>query len=226
MPRGVYKRSYKQIEQMRRVGRANKGGHLSLATRQKIGRAKIGKKNPMYGKPSPRKGKKMSDEFRENCRQRQLGEKRSVKTREKMSESQKNIWQGKSKEFWEARNRKISEGMRGENNPSWRGGKSFGLYGIEFNGKLKEQVRKRDNYACQECGKTQDEELKQFGCRISIHHNDYDKRNNNLDNLVSLCRGCHSRTSFNREYWTKHFNEKLLQKSILLRRTHGKSVVK
>ena len=38
------------------------------------------------------------------------------------------------------------------------------------------------------------------------NHIDYDKKNCNSDNLITLCRSCHRKTNFNRENWIKYFN--------------------
>ena len=88
-----------------------------------------------------------------------------------------------------------------ENNPSWQGGKSFEPYGLEFNKKLKEQIRKRDGYKCQLCFKSQS----QMKYKLPIHHIDYNKINNNFNNLISLCKNCHSRTNYKRRSWEEHF---------------------
>lgn len=93
----------------------------------------------------------------------------------------------------------------GENNPQWRGGISFEPYGLEFNNDLKEKIRERDNWTCQECGIHQDN-LDEHLC---IHHIDYDKKNNSEDNLISLCRSCHAQTNFSRNDWTKYFMKRL-----------------
>ena len=58
-----------------------------------------------------------------------------------------------------------------ENNPSWKGGKSFEEYGREFNNAIKEEVRFRDKYVCQKCGCPQ---LENCGS-LDVHHIDYDK---------------------------------------------------
>jgi hypothetical protein len=89
----------------------------------------------------------------------------------------------------------------GENHWNWQDGKSFEPYGIEFNDELKERIRKRDGYTCQECGKTQ----KELDRKLDVHHIDYDKQNNNEDNLISLCSSCHMKTNYNREDWIEHF---------------------
>ena len=86
---------------------------------------------------------------------------------------------------------------RGNNNGRWEGGVTFGDYGKEFNKSKKEQVRFRDKYTCQICGCSQLEN----GRELSCHHIDYNKKNNQLNNLVSLCVNCHSKTNNNRKYW-------------------------
>jgi 5-methylcytosine-specific restriction endonuclease McrA len=90
-----------------------------------------------------------------------------------------------------------------ENNPNWKGGISFEEYGKEFDNSLKEQVRFRDKYKCQICGCSQLENSKQ----LDVHHKDYDKKNNNMNNLISLCRSCHIQTNYDRNYWTNYFNK-------------------
>lgn len=89
--------------------------------------------------------------------------------------------------------------------PNWRGGKSFEPYTPEFHNALKEEIRERDNYTCQECGQTEEE----LGCQLSIHHINYDKKNNDPSNLISLCKICHGRTNYRRQYWTNHFSRRL-----------------
>ena len=101
-------------------------------------------------------------------------------------------------------NPKVSVSLRGkirEESRNWKGGLSFEPYGIEFNGKLKEVIRKRDKYTCQYCYRNQ-EEVRE---KLSIHHIDYDKKNNNPLNLISLCRKCHTKMGANRELWRRYF---------------------
>lgn len=74
-------------------------------------------------------------------------------------------------------------------------------YGGGWNRVLKNKIRKRDNYSCQECGYTE----KELGRKLDIHHIDYDKKNNSEDNLISLCKSCHVQTNFSREDWTKYY---------------------
>lgn len=84
---------------------------------------------------------------------------------------------------------------------------SLDPYGYEFNEKLRQKVRNRDHQICQNCGKTHKEE----GKKLSVHHIDYNKRNNFLWNLIALCSKCHLKTNpkFRREYWTEYYQRKM-----------------
>lgn len=96
----------------------------------------------------------------------------------------------------------------GKNASNWKGGISFEPYSPDFNKKLKRQIRERDNHTCQECGKTKEE----LGYEPAIHHIDYDKNNNNPNNLICLCNSCHGKTTYDRNDWTRYFREKLLKR--------------
>jgi len=93
---------------------------------------------------------------------------------------------------------------------NWQGGLSFEEYGVEFDNHLKEQIRFRDNYKCKICGCSQLEN----GRQLDVHHIDYNKKNNKLNNLVSLCNNCHMKTNGNRKYWENYF--KVLLKNLQL----------
>lgn len=65
------------------------------------------------------------------------------------------------------------------------------------NGIASSTIRKWDQYTCQICGKEP---------AICVHHIDYDKLNCDPKNLITLCRKCHTKTNYNREYWENYFN--------------------
>ena len=48
---------------------------------------------------------------------------------------------------------------------------------------------------------------------LVVHHIDYNKKNCNIDNLITLCSKCHGRTNFNRDHWMARFSEKLERNS-------------
>lgn len=105
------------------------------------------------------------------------------------------------------RNKKMKELglLKLENNPNWKGGKSYEVYGFEFTKKLKEKIRNLFNRKCAECGYSEE----QLGYKLSIHHIDYNKKNNKEDNLIPLCVSCHTQTNFNRDDWVKYFRKEL-----------------
>ena len=97
--------------------------------------------------------------------------------------------------------KKQAKAMSGDKNPNWNNGSSFEPYSPEFNKEKKQQVLKRDNYTCQ-CP-----DCKHKTNTLHIHHIDYDKQNNSLDNLITLCNSCHTKTNSKnkRQYYTEFY---------------------
>lgn len=93
-----------------------------------------------------------------------------------------------------------------ENHPNWRGGSSNEHYPCEWNRKLRDIVRERDGFLCQLCY------VSQNGRKLAVHHIDYNKNNLSFNNLISLCHNCHTKTNFNREYYTEYFTNLLNSK--------------
>ena len=87
----------------------------------------------------------------------------------------------------------------GKANPSWEGGKSFEQYPPSFSQQLKDRIRVRDNFICQDCG------VPELECsrRLDIHHIDGNKKNCKEDNLKSLCMSCHLKERKNAKAGTK-----------------------
>lgn len=149
----------------------------------------------------------MSVEQKEKIRQKLLG--RKITWNDKISKSCKgrSVWnkgkkglqtswlKGKTKHTDDRILKYFSVGRKLNKNPAWRGGTSFEPYSEEFTRKLKSKIKKRDNFTCQLC--------EMHKCKLHIHHIDYDKKNCNPTNLISLCVSCHSKTNFNRAHWTK-----------------------
>lgn len=98
----------------------------------------------------------------------------------------------------------------GENAPNWRGGISFEPYGPEFNDALKRAIRERDGYTCAMCS------IHENGRALAVHHIDYDKMNNEPDNLIALCGSCHSKTTNgNRDHWQEWLTGIMREECIL-----------
>jgi len=65
----------------------------------------------------------------------------------------------------------------------------------EFGGMAQEALE-RDNFQCQECGMSQEQSIILFNNKLSVHHEDGNGRrivikNNDIDNLVTMCMRCH-----------------------------------
>ena len=81
---------------------------------------------------------------------------------------------------------------RGEGNPFWKGG-----YNLDYSGEwwaVKKKALQRDNYTCQICGATKSSD----GRNCDVHHKTPIREFENsedahyLENLIVLCRSCHS----------------------------------
>jgi hypothetical protein len=91
-------------------------------------------------------------------------------------------------------------------NTNWEFYNKYGMlssqypYPDEFNRKLKERIFNRDGGLCRGC-------FKLIFNGHAIHHIDYNKDNNNEENLILLCPSCHSKTGTNRKHWKSFFNK-------------------
>ncbi len=84
----------------------------------------------------------------------------------------------------------------GKGNPSWRGGISCEPYCQNWTKEFKEFIKERDGYKClnPDCWKKDS--------MLAVHHIDYDKKNCQPDNLVTVCRSCNARANFDRSWHT------------------------
>ena len=96
----------------------------------------------------------------------------------------------------------------GKNHWNYIDGTGNAPYPLEFSDKLKEKIRKRDNYICQNCGIEEKENKLLYGRVLDVHHIDYDKENCKEENLITLCHDCNLRVNANRDYWENYFKQK------------------
>lgn len=116
----------------------------------------------------------------------------------------------KMREHWtEEKRKEAGKRWKGENNPGYVHGQRSRPWPYEFNSRLKTKIKKRDGYICQECKQP----LMPRSRMTDIHHIDYDKHNNDSANLITLCRSCHAKTNFNRDYWRNHFEQMQVQRA-------------
>lgn len=96
------------------------------------------------------------------------------------------------------------EYLRGDRSLAWKGG-CKDKYPIEFK-RLRKSIRDRDNNKCVMCGKTRADNNNQA---LSVHHIDYNKRNLDGSNLITLCLSCHAKTNYKREDWEIYLTDLL-----------------
>lgn len=173
----------------------------SEETKQKISENHAdfsGENHPAYGMNRPEASERMKEnnpmddpEIREKAKQTQfkkndprlIGENNPMKDPEisrKISKYKKRWWE------------KNKGGLRGENNPNWKGEKAKTFRGKNWKSQ-RGKALKRDDWTCQVCGITEEKS----GRELDVHHkipllefDNYEKANK-LENLITLCRSCH-----------------------------------
>ena len=86
----------------------------------------------------------------------------------------------------------IGRGVSGANNGFWIDGRSWEKegaadYDFEFTTTLRTTVKRRDGHKCRKCSHGGSKFL------LFVHHIDMNKKNNTVENLVTVCSSCHTR---------------------------------
>ena len=170
-----------------------KGHQHTPEAKKKIGEAQKGSKHPhseitkekisksLMGKPAWNKG----------------GKAPWVSKRNRLNNPAKYRKYRKGIRLSEEVRRKIGMARSGERCNFWKGGISFLPYSVDWTETLKRSIRQRDNYICRLCS--------QYG--NEVHHIDYDKKNCDPNNLITLCTKCNIRVNVNRLEWKMYFKE-------------------
>lgn len=206
----IHKDRKRSEETRRKIGEGNKGKMHSEESKRKMSDAHKGKKNPdqskrmkennpnHYGMCELHKEKISAAKkvYHKNnpgvWKGKHLGMKLSEEARRKISESRKGRFVGKDNSFYgkkhsEKTKKRLSEANRGENSFLYKGG--INIYPEEWAEELREKIRKRDNYQCQLCRMKQEESNR----ALDVYHIDNDRINCQPENLITLCRSCHSK---------------------------------
>jgi hypothetical protein len=148
------------------------------------------------------KGHKHTEEWKEKTRLFRLGKKHSIETKLKIGLGNKN------KTISGETRKKMSEIMRGENHPNWKGGitplRKKLYFSLEY--KLwRKAVFERDNYTCIWCGIKGSEK----GGYLQVDHIKpwalFPELRFAIDNGRTLCRDCHRTT----ETWGRNYINKI-----------------
>lgn len=105
------------------------------------------------------------------------------------------------------RNSLYHQNLGGENNPNWMGGIARLPYTWKFI-KNRKNILLRDNYKCLKCSEFNESPSE----KLTVHHIDYDKSNDQDKNCCTLCIRCNSEVNFNRPFWTNFFQLLLSKK--------------
>lgn len=205
----IYKhnrRGQKLSEETRaKMSLVHTGHFVSEETKAKISLALSGENNPNFGKDysgknGPNFGKKHSEETRRKMSIAKSGENNPNFGKDLSGVNGPFFGRRHSEESI----RKMSIAKSGENCNWWQGGITGQFYGVGDDEELRDKIRARDNYICQECGVVWNGVEKKF----HPHHIDYDKNNHVPWNRITLCPSCHPKTNTNREYWIERLYSK------------------
>ena len=73
------------------------------------------------------------------------------------------------------------------------------IYPIEWTRSLRKQIRDRDNNQCQNPNCEQNS--KKY--TLEVHHIDYDPKNCDPANLITICKQCNIKANHNKKYWAE-----------------------
>lgn len=89
----------------------------------------------------------------------------------------------------------------GSGNPNWRGGLSYEPYCDIWTVELKEYIKWRDGYVClNPCCKSLNP------TNLVVHHINYNKKNCDQYNLITICNTCNTEANFDREWHQSWYN--------------------
>ncbi len=174
-----------------------------------IKKLKIGaknRKNPSHAIPHTKKTKKtISEKIKELYREGKIESPFKNMTYEQRLKQVRTRKERNHYNRTPEQNMKLSNSVKGEKHYGWIKDRSFLIYPDEFNNGLKQKIKKNFRFRCQECFRHQNE----LEHSLSVHHIDFNKKNNSENNLIPLCKSCHTQTNFNRENWTTYFQERI-----------------
>ncbi len=214
------KGTHQSEETIAKKSEALKGHDVSEETRSKISVGNTGKKRTAEvrkAQSESRKGKNTGESHpmygkhhTEESKAKMRGRTRSLETRKKLSDASKGkpAWnKGKKmsdeacKNNSEAQKRHYQELCKKLNIEPYSGRD----YPVNWNGKIQEMIRIRDNRKCRWCGKSEIDNKQ----KLHVHHINFQKDDLSETNLISLCRSCHGKTAgiSKREYWISIFSK-------------------
>ncbi len=193
----------KTEDHRKKLSIAKKGIKLNLSEeqRKKLKERTSGENNPFYGKYHNEQtkdiirihnqGRKLSEEHKRKIGEKSIGRKLSQETREKISLANRGERNGNyGRVYTEEERQKF--GSPKDKHHNWKDGISYEPYSIEWTEKLRESIKRRDEYICQNTYCTKNSNI------LTVHHIDYNKKNCDEFNLITLCNSCNIKANYNR----------------------------
>ena len=199
---------------LRDISESKKGIKISGITKERMKEAQTGNKNHFYGKKHSRTTRDKISKTRIDKKVARKENNPNWNGGEKVIEcvycnNKLNTRRGDTKKRFcslECYNKYQRENP--EEFYTWKGGKSFEPYDINFNRNFKRMIRKRDNQICLLC-RVHREKLKRA---LHVHHINYKKTLTLPENCISLCNSCHGKVGENRKHWIKFFRSLLSER--------------
>jgi len=92
----------------------------------------------------------------------------------------------------------------GEGHSNWKGGISCEPYCDVWTDKeYKESIKLFHNYTCQ------NEDCRGTSKRLCLHHINYNKKDCEPKNLITICNSCNARANYNRKEWQKYYKNRI-----------------
>jgi len=178
-------------ETKKKMSQSQKGHIVSDETRKRISASCKGKSNYWLGA-------KHTEETKDKIRQIRKGTTHSKETKEKISKANN----GENHPMY---------GRKGPLSPAWKGGISAEPYCFAWSfDEFKQMIKDRDNNMCQ------NPMCSHKSPKLVIHHIDYDKKNCNPNNLITLCISCNLRANgskkITRNDWQKFYANLMIYK--------------
>lgn len=196
-------------EHCKNISEGLKGHPTSEETKRKISQTQVGRVQSEQQKKKATKALRQfwkspeAEETRKQMSESSKGQKHSNVTKTKISRA------NKGNKHTEETKQKMSERRKGKatgaKHPAWMGEDHNRTYPEAFF-RVRKQILKRDGGKCLNPG------CWGTSSRISVHHIDYDKNNNNPENLITVCMSCNNRANKGREFWIAYYRKLMIAK--------------
>ena len=163
----------------------------------------VGENHPNFGKRFPETIKRMKEN---NPMRDERNRKKVSKTLKRLFKE--GIWNPRKGTHHTIETRLKQSLAKGGNGVDLADPRYPGIFGKA----LKQRIKDRDNHTCQCCFQTEEQEIKDTGKGLSVHHIDYNKFNCVDNNLITACLYCNNIANGDRDYWFAYYTYLIQEK--------------